>query len=223
MKEQAGEKPKRTPARQAEQYYSPHPVAASHPRLIRFTFRQQEFVFLTGSSVFSKGHVDPGTELLLSTLPLPLSGRVLDLGCGYGPIGIVVAAVSPAALVTMVDVNERAVALARANVVKNSLPAGMVEVVAADGSEFLVRVAGEGTGFDYVLTNPPIRAGKEVIFRWIEGARAALKPQGEFYLVARTSQGAKSFFAHMQQVFGPSHCALVERGGGFRVLRASRA
>ncbi|MBE3577504.1 MAG: class I SAM-dependent methyltransferase [Limnochordales bacterium] len=198
-----------------EHYYSARPQAPS--RRLEFTheFRGRTFHFVTDTAVFSRTRLDRGTELLLLSLPLPLTGRVLDLGCGYGPVGVIVAAFSPVAEVVMIDINERAVALARENVERNGVSGERITLQSGDGTLLLTEAA-----FDYILTNPPIRAGKKLIHSWIAGARRALLPGGSLYLVARTSQGAKSLFAYMGEVFGRERVEVWERGSGYRVLRA---
>jgi len=198
-----------------EHYYTPQPQAPSRKLEFAHEFGGRTFRFITDTAVFSRTRLDRGTELLLESLPLPLAGRVLDLGCGYGPVGVVVAAFSPAAEVVMVDINKRAVALAWENLERNGVEGTRISLRAGDGTALLTSPA-----FDYILTNPPIRAGKQLIFAWIAGARLALLPGGSLYLVARTSQGAKSLFGYMGQVFGTERVEVRERGSGYRVLRA---
>ncbi len=197
-----------------EHYYTPRPQAPHRPQAVRVRLRGREFEFATDAAVFSRRRVDPGTRLLIEHLPLPVEGDALDLGCGYGPVGIVVAALSPRARVVLVDINERAVELARRNVALNR--AANAEVRQGDG---FAPVAGER--FALIASNPPIRAGKRVVHSWVEQAHAHLIPGGKLLMVARTSQGALSLARHMKDVFGAVREA--GKGSGYRVLEAVRA
>jgi len=197
----------------SEHYFSAQPQAARRPRTVTVALRGREYVFVTDAGVFSRGRVDKGTRLLIEHLPLPAAGPVLDLGCGYGPVGVVVAAESPAARVLMVDVNERAVALARENLARNGI--GNASAVVGDGFG-----PAAGRKFSLIVSNPPIRAGKRVVYRWVEEAYRHLEPGGRLLMVARTSQGARSLAQHMAAVFG--NVREVAKGGGYRVLEAVR-
>ena len=191
----------------ASHYFTPAPPAARE-RTIRFEDGGREFRFRTAAGVFSRGGVDRGTRLLMETVDPEDAGTILDLGCGYGALGIVMAARAPRARVTLVDINPRATALAAANVRDNGLT--NAEARTGDGC---APVGGER--FDLILLNPPIRAGRAVVVRLLEEARAHLAPGGRFYLVARTSQGARTLARRMGDVFG--RVRETERGGGFRV------
>lgn len=196
-------------AEMTEHYFTARPKAAHRPAEVVETLRGRRYVFLTDAGVFSRTRIDPGTRLLIRHLPLPAKGFVLDLGCGYGPIGLVAAAESPEAHVVMVDVNERAVELARRNLARNGVH--NAEVIAGDG----FAAAGDRR-FTLVVSNPPVRAGKRVVYAWIDEAFERLEPGGRLMMVARTSQGAKSLARKIAAVFG----AVTERakGGGYRVL-----
>ena len=163
--------------------------------------------------MFSRTQVDRGTELLIDTLDVRPGESLLDLGCGYGPIGLAVAAAVEGARVVMTDVNRRAVALARGNAERNGLR--------VDVREGTLYGPVAGLEFDHIASNPPIRAGKAVVHGIVEGAPAHLLAGGSLWLVARTRQGAPSLREKMEAMFG--NADIVARGGGFQVLRSRRA
>ena len=196
----------------AGHYFSPGPAAPSRPRLVRYRQRDREFRFHTAAGVFSRGAVDRGTRLLLDAVDPAGAGRILDLGCGYGAIGIVMAARAPDARVVLVDVNPLAVALAVENIATNAVP--NAEARCGDGC-----AAVAGSGFDLILFNPPIRAGRAVVMRLLREARDCLRPAGRLYLVARTGQGARTLARLMGDLYG--RVAETARGGGYRVYEAS--
>jgi 16S rRNA (guanine1207-N2)-methyltransferase len=197
-------------ARPASHYFTPPPPseAPGRERIVRFEDGGRLYRFRTAPGVFSRGGVDRGTRLLLEAVEAGDARTILDLGCGYGPLGIVLAGRSPRARVTLIDVNPRAAALAAANAKDNGVP--NAEAHTGDG----LAPAGD-TRFDLIVLNPPIRAGRAVVVRLLREAHEHLAPGGRFYLVARTSQGARTLARCMAGVFG--EVREVERGGGFRV------
>jgi len=191
------------------------PPAALRPRLVRLFDGDREFGFRTAAGVFSRRSVDRGTRLLLDAVRIGGEDRrMLDLGCGYGAAGIVLAARGPHAGVTLIDINPRAAALASENITLNGLT--NAEARCGDGC---APVAGES--FDLIVFNPPIRAGRAVVLRLLAEARACLRPDGRLYLVARRSQGARTLARLMEGSFDA--VTEVERGGGFRVYEARAA
>lgn len=195
----------------ATHYFSPLPPAQLRPRLVRFHDGNREFGFRTAAGVFSRGGIDRGTRLLLSAVRPRDAGRLLDLGCGYGAAGIVLAARAPRARVLLVDINPRAAALAAENINLNAVP--NAEARCGDGCAPVA-----GMKFDVVVFNPPIRAGRAVVLRLLGEARACLRPGGRLYLVARTNQGARTLARRMTVLF--DRVTEVERGGGYRVYEA---
>jgi len=196
----------------ASHYFTPAPPTPVRERTIRFEDGGREYRFRTAAGVFSRGAVDRGTRLLLEAVDSAGAGTILDLGCGYGALGIVMAARAPGAQVTLVDINPRATALATANIRDNAV--ANAEARTGDGCA----PVGDAR-FDLILLNPPIRAGRAVVLRLLGEACAHLAPGGRFYLVARTSQGARTLARCMGEVFG--RVREVERGGGFRVYEGS--
>lgn len=191
-----------------EHYFSSDPRTPSDPRRFSVALRGREFVFLTDRGVFSRERMDPGSRLLVETVVVREGDRLLDLGAGYGAIGIPLASFLGGGSAVLVEKNQRAAALARDNIVANRLP--NAEVREGDG---LAPVSGER--FDLVTLNPPIRAGKAVYYPWLSALPAHLTEGGRLWLVVRTAQGAdslKRFLSTLYQVEEPA------RGGGYRVL-----
>lgn len=196
-----------------DHYYTADPTSAHKPAEVRFAYRGHELAFATDSGVFSRLELDRGTEVLLNALPEALDGPVLDMGCGYGAIGVAVGAHWPALRVTMADVNRRAVELCRRNAQRNGVNARVIE---SDGYAAL-----GGERYACILQNPPIRAGKAVIYRMFADAARSLLPQGALWLVIRKQQGAPSAMQYLRTLFGD--VAAVEKKSGFWVLRCADA
>ena len=193
-----------------DQYYTREPSSASAPVTCAFLYRGHSFAMKTDAGVFSKGALDEGTRLLLDALP-ELSGDVLDLGCGWGPIGIAVKKTRPDVRVTMADVNLRALALAESNAAAAGVTA---EILESDGFAAL-----GGRRFDCVITNPPIRAGKQVIYRMFADAAAALREDGALWLVIRKQQGADSAEKYLKTLF--ADVTVKAKAKGYRVYCAA--
>lgn len=196
------------------QYFETRPVSKRKPARISVTIRGHPFTFQTDSGVFSREGLDRGTELLLEAIEVGPCESMLDLGCGYGPIGIVAARLSEGGHVILTDVNERAVALARANIAANGLRNAEVRIgdVYAPVDDML---------FDHILCNPPIRAGRGIVDRIIAEAPSHLLDGGNFWLVARTRQGADTIRVRMRNAF--DNAEVVKRGSGFKVLRSVKS
>ncbi len=194
-----------------EHYFTAKPQSQREPLQFTVELFNREFRFTTDAGVFSKTEIDPGSLLLISVLPVKAGDRVLDLGCGYGPIGIAAAYLAgPAGSVDMVDINQRAVELAQSNSVLNGLI--NVRVWQSDGFSDV-----DGT-YDWIVTNPPIRAGKKVIYPMVEQAFWHLRPGGGLLVVIRTKQGAKSMEQKMESVF--NNVETVKMKKGYRVLKS---
>ena len=167
----------------------------------------------TDAGVFSRGSLDRGTELLIEALDLGPCELILDLGCGYGAIGIAASRLSDGGHVVLTDVNERAVRLARENLRANRVT--NAEVRAGDLYEPVA-----GMAFDHIVCNPPIRAGRAVVDRIVSEAPAHLLDGGRLWLVARTRQGADAIRTRMANAFG--HAEIVRRGSGYKVLCSTK-
>ena len=195
-----------------DHYYTRTPRSESKPVDCEYTYRGIPLSFRTDAGVFSKGEVDTGTRILLEALPEEMSGEILDLGCGWGVIGISIAKKWPETNVTMADVNLRALDLSRENAKRNRAEVICTE---SDGMAAL-----EGRTFDAVVTNPPIRAGKQVIYKMFADAANSLKPGGALYLVIRKQQGAESCVKYLQTIY--ASVEKLDKSGGFWVIRAMK-
>ncbi|MBQ8555385.1 MAG: methyltransferase [Clostridia bacterium] len=193
-----------------EQYYTQDPTCESKPVPCAFPYRGYGLNFMTDAGVFSKGELDVGSRLLLDALPT-LSGEVLDLGCGWGAIGVAVAKANRETRVTMVDVNRRALELCRHNAQRNGVEALCLE---SDGMSAVL-----DRRFDAIITNPPIRAGKQVIYQMFADSARCLRTGGALYLVIRKQQGAESCMKYLMTLF--HSVEKLDKSGGFWVLRAS--
>ena len=199
-----------------DQYYTADPISESKPVPCAFPYRGYGLNFMTDAGVFSKGELDVGSRLLLDALPA-LSGDVLDIGCGWGAIGVAIAKANEKARVTMLDVNRRALDLCRQNCQRNGVTA---EVIESDGMAAVMGCQpGSGRKFDAVVTNPPIRAGKQVIYKMFADAAVSLNEGGALYLVIRKQQGAESCVKYLKTLY--NEVEKLDKSAGFWVLKAS--
>jgi len=193
-----------------QQYFAPVPLSPSVPKPFTLNYQGRDFRFFTDSGVFSKGELDFGTRTLLSALPEDLKGLVLDLGCGWGAVGVIIGALHPQAAVTLADINARAVQLARLNARENRVPA---QVGQSDG---FAQIKGS---FDCIAFNPPIRAGKETVYRLLNECAEHLRSGGALYVVMRKQQGAQSAARFLEGIFAAVDT--VRRKGGYHVMKCS--
>ena len=191
-------------------YYAENPDSAHDIHELKVTLLGQSFTFLTDSGVFSKKMVDYGSQVLLNTLDFEKGKTLLDLGCGYGPLGISLAKVQ-GVKPTMVDINNRAIDLAKQNGKKNCVEADIFQ------STIYEKVNGT---FDYIISNPPIRAGKQVVHTIISESINYLKVDGNLTIVIQKKQGAPSAKAKMEEVFG--NVEILKRDKGYYILRSEK-
>ena len=191
-------------------YYTDNRDLASSPRSFDYYFDNEQFTFTTDNGVFSKGNVDYGSYLLIkNSYKKELGSQVLDLGCGYGPVGIIIKRFNPKCDVTMVDVNSRATDLASNNC---SLNKTFNAVFLNDDILQLNKL------FDSIILNPPVRAGKVVIFGLYEKAYAVLNDGGSLYIVIQKKQGASSSFKKLSELFKDVN--VLDSDGGYQVIQA---
>ena len=189
-------------------YYEENPDSAHDIHELKVTLLGQHFSFLTDSGVFSKKMIDYGSQVLLNAVSFEAGKTLLDLGCGYGPLGIALAKVQ-GVKPTMVDVNNRALDLARKNAEKNGISATIFQ------SNVYEQVEGI---FDYIITNPPIRAGKQIVHEMIGESITHLNSGGSLTLVIQKKQGAPSAKAKMEDVFG--NATILKRDKGYYILQS---
>lgn len=177
-----------------------------------FRFLGHLFTFTTDNGVFSKTGIDQGSEILLEAVCNEgVNGNVLDMGCGYGTIGVVIQSLFPSVHVDCVDVNPRAVELTALNAQNNNSD---VTTYVSDGFSEVKK------SFDYVITNPPIRAGKKVIYQMFIDAYAHLNDGGKLIAVIRRKQGAESAVKKFEEIF--SNCEIVAKEKGYWVLKSTK-
>ena len=195
----------------SKMYYAENPDAAHDIHDLRVELLGHKLTFLTDAGVFSKKMIDFGSQLLLKCLELEKGERVLDVGCGYGPLGITLVK-AYGVQATMVDINNRALDLARKNAERNQVSATIFQ------SNIYEQVEGK---FDHVISNPPIRAGKQVVHEIIEKSKDFLEDDGDLTIVIQKKQGAPSAKSKMEDVFG--NCEIIKKDKGYYILRSVKS
>lgn len=166
----------------------------------------QDFVFVTDNGVFSKKGLDFGTRTLLENIP-QLHGLVLDFGCGYGPVGIYIKK-NNECNVDMIDINKRSLSLAKKNAILNEVQVNVFE------SDIYSNIEKK---YNYIISNPPIRVGKEKLYQILFDASKYLKKDGELWIVINKDQGAKSVVKDLSQKYEVS---VVAKNKGFYIIKA---
>ncbi|WP_395317945.1 class I SAM-dependent methyltransferase [Fructilactobacillus frigidiflavus] len=191
-------------------YYTENPDVEHNEKHWDYTLLNHTLRFVSDNGVFSKNTVDYGSRVLINAVDLKNipAGLVLDLGCGYGPIGLFLAKNNPDRNFTMVDVNNLALSLAKRNAAQNE-----IKNVAIFASNVYENVDGK---FAAIITNPPVRAGKQVVDAMISGAPAHLAKDGTLTVVLQKKQGAPSAKKLMKQLFG--NVKIVTRDKGYYIL-----
>lgn len=191
-------------------YYKFDPKLKSLPHSISYQYFDHTFTFKSDLGVFSKDRVDFGTHLMLLNINNHDVTHILDMGCGYGVSGIVMKHKYPSVKLSAFDINPRAVELTRANIENYQLTDSHVYL--SDGIPSFV------SDVDLALLNPPIRAGKQVVFKLYKQAHEVLKPQGSLYIVIQKKQGALSSLKYLESLFQSVTC--ITRDKGYFVYQA---
>ena len=195
-------------------YFQLDPELASKQRVIEYYIDGRTISLVSDNGVFSKDKIDEGTFAFLKVLvPLRLSGKILDLGCGYGPIGLTIALTSPEARVDLADINTRALALC----VENAKKLGLSPRVTVLLSNIYENIEGQ---YNSIVVNPPIRAGKVVTYAMYEGAFSHLIDGGSLFIVIRKNQGAPTASRYIESIFG--NVTLLKRDKGYYVYEAKK-
>ena len=195
-------------------YFDENPTLESNVKEIKFSLYGQNYVYYTDNGVFSKSKVDEGSYIFLKVLlPLHLTGRILDLGCGYGPIGLTIALNSPEARVDLADINSRALALAS----RSGERLNLNNRVTFLHSDIFEKIEGP---YDSIVVNPPIRAGKVVTYRMYLESKQYLIDGGSLYVVIRRKQGAESALKYIETVF--ENVSVLHKEKGYWIIKATK-
>lgn len=187
-------------------YFTNDENIKSNEKIHEVVINNNEFKFISDNGVFSKRGLDFGTRTLLETLPLEkVSGDILDFGCGYGPIGIYVAKLTNSS-VDMLDINKRSIELTRKNAELNKVSVNVFE------SNIYSNV---NKKYDYIISNPPIRVGKKILYEILFKAKEYLKENGELWIVINKDQGAKSTAKDLEEIY---KVEVVKKNKGFYII-----
>ena len=193
------------------QYFDNDKNIKSERKIIKFNFNNKDFSIYSDNGVFSKDRFDYGTRVLLNSVDIDkLSGNVLDLGCGLGVVGIILGTFNKGINIDMVDINERAIDLVKNNLVLNNVKANVFI------SDIYSNIDNK---YDFIITNPPIRAGKNVIRVFLLGSYDYLKDDGILYFVMRKDHGVKSMIKELSVKFNTS---IVNKDKGFYVVLCTK-
>ncbi|PRT75322.1 methyltransferase [Streptococcus anginosus] len=191
-------------------YFAENPDAEHDIHELKVQLLGQKMTFLTDAGVFSKKMIDYGSQALLKCLDFHKQESVLDVGCGYGTLGLTLVKAKEVEA-TLVDINQRALDLARQNAERNQVLATIFQ------SNIYQNVEGR---FHHIISNPPIRAGKQVVHEVIAGSYAHLLDGGDLTIVIQKKQGAPSAKAKMEDVFG--NCEILKKDKGYYILRSRK-
>lgn len=190
------------------QYFENKPTSKSNPKETIATIKGKTIKLTTDNGVFSKKGLDFGTRTLLENLPLEkINGKVLDFGCGYGPIGIFIAK-ETSSQVDMIDINERSLKLAKKNAELNKVTVNIFE------SNIYSNIKEK---YDYIITNPPIRVGNKILYEILYGAKKHLTAHGELWCVINKDQGAKTIAKNLEKEY---LVEIVDKNKGFFIIKA---
>ncbi len=195
-----------------QHYFSQKPSRSFTKQSLPIHVLQQDFELYTATGLFSVKRLDPGTKLLIESIPKPTKKtRLLDLGCGNGVVGIVLQATYPQLEVSYSDINEHAIKCVKANLQKFQQTA---QVHLSDGFSALNET------YDCIALNPPFSAGRDVCIRLIKDSYEHLEKNGVLYIVARKNKGGDYLFTKMKESF--ENGEIMQRKSGFCVYASSK-
>lgn len=190
-------------------YFSKNESEQSNPQTYLYKFGDNVYKFVTDVGIFSVGKMDSATDILLRNIP-PLKGTLLDMGCGCGCIGIILSKEYGLEL-TQADINPRAVRLTLENAARNNIDSNVLQ------SDLFSEI---NDSYDTIVINPPIHAGKNVIFSMYEGAYRHLKLGGALYVVILKKHGAESTISYLEELF--ENCHILHKKKGLYVLYVNK-
>lgn len=190
-------------------YFTDNTDLKSEQSQFIFRFHKYDLLFTSDNGVFSKRMIDYGSRVLLDNIEITNEKNLLDVGCGYGTFGICLNKVYSHLNVDMVDVNDRALELAKLNAKNNNIHANIYK------SFIYENVQGS---YDVIVTNPPVRAGKEVVTTILQESIEHLNENGSLWVILQKKQGAPSTKKKMEEVFG--NCEIVKRDKGYYLLHS---
>lgn len=194
------------------QYFENNKNLKSDKKIIDYFFLKEKLLFLTDYGVFSKGEIDYGSSLLIKSITAQDPLDILDVGCGYGPIGICMAKKYPQAVVDMIDVNERALDLCKENAKKNR-----TQNVSIFLSHIYEKIEKK---YDLIISNPPIRSGKENVLEIVLSAEKHLKANGKLVVVIKKEHGAKSYINRLKEVYDKVN--IINKDKGYNVIECMK-
>ncbi len=191
-------------------YFDNDESVISEPATITYDFQGKHLIYTTDHGVFSRQRLDFGSRVLMDSIDIGNAKSILDVGCGYGTMGIALKSVHEDLQVLMTDVNKRAISLAKENIKCNNLEG--IDVIESDVYENVHDT------YDLVISNPPIRAGKKVVSAIISGSYDHLNKGGRLVIVIQKKQGAPSAKKLMEDIFG--NATVINREKGYYILQS---
>lgn len=178
-----------------------------------FSFNSHNFRFTSCDDVFSKSEIDEGSLILIKTVlnKLNLQGKILDIACGYGAIGVILGKELDTPI-DMCDINNLAIDLCRINAKNNNICLGQIFV-----SDMWQNVENK---YNHIVSNPPIKVGKKVLLNFLDGLYNHLEDGGDVTIVIKKNLGADSTKKYLKDIFG--NCEVLERNKGYYILHSTK-